>query len=267
MLASWCWNQISTHVLAQKKVVCTIHHEVPWKFDENRKRNFLERDRYVDIYHVPCEKTKDFIKNYTSKPIKVITYWCNHHLFKEFNRDETKKFFNLPLDKFIVGSFQRDTEGHDLKTPKLEKGPDIFVDYMKKLKKAGKDVHVLLNGWRRNYIINELKKNLIDYTYIELPPANIVARMYSALDFYVVGSRVEGGPQAIIECGMTNTPIVSTDVGIARKFLKDSCIFNPEEAYDVYFPSKEDMIYLKNNIDNHKIESQVHVYDNFFENI
>ena len=36
--------------------------------------------------------------------------------------------FGCFLDKKLIGSFQRDTEGYDLKTPKLSKGPDIFCD-------------------------------------------------------------------------------------------------------------------------------------------
>ena len=31
-------------------------------------------------------------------------------------------------NKFIIGSFQRDTLGSDLISPKLEKGPDILAD-------------------------------------------------------------------------------------------------------------------------------------------
>jgi glycosyltransferase involved in cell wall biosynthesis len=46
-----------------------------------------------------------------------------------------------------------------------------------------------------------------------------VVQMYSALDLYVVGSRVEGGPQSITRVRITKTPIVSTDVGIARKYF------------------------------------------------
>ena len=34
LLAGWCWNQIPEKVLQSKKVVCTIHHEVPSKFNE-----------------------------------------------------------------------------------------------------------------------------------------------------------------------------------------------------------------------------------------
>ena len=266
LLASWCWNQIDPRILSSKKVVCTIHHEVPWKFDESRKNNFLIRDQFVDIYHVPCEKTKEFIQNHTNKPIEIITYWCNNDLFKPFDKVVSKKKFNLPLDKFIVGSFQRDTEGSDLITPKLEKGPDVFVNYVKKIKELGKDVHVLLNGWRRQYVMRELEKQNIPYTYIELPEIQDVVQMYSALDLYVVGSRVEGGPQSIIECGMTNTPIVSTDVGIATKFLSQSSIFDYNN-FSVYFPTEEDRIVLEDNVEKYLISKQIAKYDSFFEEI
>jgi len=266
LLASWCWNQIDPRILSLKKVVCTIHHEVPWKFDETRKTNFMMRDQFVDVYHVPCLKTKQFIAQHTEKPIKVLTYWCNDSLFKAFDKTQSKNKFGVPLDKFIIGSFQRDTEGSDLITPKLEKGPDIFVDYVKKVKESGKDVHVLLNGWRRQYVMAGLKKIDVPFTYIELPEMNDVVQMYSALDLYVVGSRVEGGPQSIIECGMTNTPIVSTDVGIASNFLSSNSIFDYEN-YSVYFPIEEDRIELSSNIKNYLISKQVPKYDSFFEEV
>ena len=37
------------------------------------------------------------------------------------------KKYNLSNEDYIVGSFQRDTEGHDLHSPKLSKGPDLFI--------------------------------------------------------------------------------------------------------------------------------------------
>jgi len=266
LLASWCWNQIDPRVLALKKVVCTIHHEVPWKFNEERKRNFMLRDQFVDVYHVPCQRTKDFIVDHTSKPVRVLTYWCNNNLFKPFDKMQSRNKFNVPIEKFVIGSFQRDTEGSDLITPKLEKGPDIFVDYVKKVKNDGKDVHVLLNGWRRQYIIKKLEECSIPYTYLQLPSMEDVVQMYSALDLYVVGSRVEGGPQSIIECGMTNVPIVSTEVGIANQFLSKKCLYDPE-SYEVYYPDDVDLNHLRENIENHLIEKQVPKYDVFFEEV
>ena len=34
--------------------------------------------------------------------------------------------------------------------------------------------------------------------------------LYNVLDLYLVTSRIEGGPQALVECGQTKTPILST---------------------------------------------------------
>ena len=39
----------------------------------------------------------------------------------------------------------------------MEKGPDIFLNVVEKISKE-KDVHVLLGGWRRQYVIAGLEK-------------------------------------------------------------------------------------------------------------
>ena len=36
-------------------------------------------------------------------------------------------------------------------------------------------------------------------------------QLYNILNLYIVSSRVEGGPQSILECSAVNTPIISTD--------------------------------------------------------
>ena len=213
LLAGWCWQQIPPMHLKNKPVVCTVHHIVPEKFDEIAQRDFYLRDQFIDAYHVPCDQTRLFISKYTSKPIHKIGYWVDPNLWPIQDKKEMKSLFSLPKDKLIIGSFQRDTEGHDLKSPKLEKGPDKFCDYVEKIKDSGVEPFVLLNGWRRQYVINRLKSANIEYLYKELPSLSEVAKMYSACDLYVVGSRVEGGPQSILECAISKTPIVSTDMG------------------------------------------------------
>ena len=52
--------------------------------------------------------------------------------------------------------------------------------------------------------------------------------LYNCLDLYIVSSRIEGGPQAIFECAITKTPIISTDVGIASEILANESIFTME---------------------------------------
>lgn len=223
LLAGWCWRHIDHRILANKKVICTIHHIVPDKFyNSNKHIEFSIRDQLVDAYHVPNDTTGNMIRQLTTKPIHVIPYWCNDKLWFPQNKEKARKELRLGLTDFIIGSFQRDTEGGTLH-PKLEKGPDIFCDYITRVSKI-RDVHVLLGGWRRGYVIERLKEQKIRYTLLEKSSENMLRAMYNSCDLYVVSSRFEGGPQAVIECAAMNIPIISNNVGIASKVLHEDCI-------------------------------------------
>jgi len=267
LAAPWCWRQIPPAVLHSKLVACTIHHEVPEKFDENRRSEFLLRDSFVDVYHVPSDHTKNFIQKHTNKPIKKIGYWYDPELWKPMDRTACKEKLGINNGKFIVGSFQRDTEGSDLISPKLEKGPDRFCDYVIKMKNNGLDVHVLLGSWRRQYVINRLSQAGIGYTYNEMPELSTISEMYSACDLYFVGSRYEGGPQSLLEATSKNVPIVSTDVGMARDILPSSCIVDMDKDFQIIIPSEEDIKIANNNVQNFNMNNHIYKYDNLFEEL
>ena len=57
-------------------------------------------------------------------------------------------------------------------------------------------------------------------------------KLYNILDLYIVSSRIEGGPQAILECSISKTPIVSTDVGVASEILHPNSIFKQENFFE-----------------------------------
>lgn len=234
IVAPWTWTSIPLDVLRQKKVVCTIHHIVPNKFDATKREEFRIRDQFVDYYHVPCDLTKmminDVLQGITTKPIFVQPFWANEKLWTPIeDKSSLRLKYNIPEDVNLVGSFQRDTEGHDLISPKLEKGPDIFCEMVEKIHKSNNNTEVLLAGWRRQYVISRLKEMGIKYHYFELPSFEVVNELYNCLDLYVVGSRYEGGPQSIFECALTKTPIISTDVGAARDILSKESIYTPGE--------------------------------------
>jgi glycosyltransferase involved in cell wall biosynthesis len=213
--------------LRDKKVVCTIHHLVPEKFDYHKLNEFVYRDQFVDLYHVPSTKTKNQIERLTKKPIFVNPFWVNQNLWRNLeDKDSLRTDFGISNDCYLIGSFQRDTEGSDLKSPKLEKGPDQFCDAVEQISKT-KNVEVLLAGWRRQYVINRLEKANVKYHYFKLPSFDDLNKLYNCLDLYVVASRHEGGPQAIFECATTKTPILSTDVGAASLILDSKSIFKP----------------------------------------
>ena len=263
IVAPWQWSTIDQRLLKSKKVVCTIHHIVPDKFNQNSLNEFLYRDQFVDAYIVPNKYTKRFVKQLTNKPVKKIEYWFNSNLWKPLDKIECRKQLKIPENKFVIGSFQRDTEGSDLVSPKLEKGPDLFCDYVEKIRT--KDTLVLLGGWRRQYVINRLNSVNIEYKYFEMSPVETIKKMYAACDLYVVSSRHEGGPQAIFEASAMRVPIVSNPVGISESVLTEECVFDITK--NIYFPTSEDVINNFNKVKEYDIIKHKTKYLNFFKEI
>tara|TARA_B100000886_G_scaffold25805_1_gene16428 strand:+ start:526 stop:1449 length:924 start_codon:yes stop_codon:yes gene_type:complete len=227
IIAPWAWKKIPKRQLLKNNVLCTIHHIDEDKFDNTEKNIFQERDEYVDMYHVISENTQKQVAKLTKKPIVKIPFWVNQNIW--FNIENKKSIFtefNLSNKKFYVGSFQRDTEGSDLISPKLSKGPDQFLEIVKFLHIEKENLEVILTGKRRNYLIKELDKANIPYKYFEMIPYDKINKLYNILDLYIVSSRYEGGPQSILECAITKTPIISTNVGIAPEILSDESLFN-----------------------------------------
>jgi len=233
IVAGWASNKLMHpafgNLLLDKPVILTQHHIVPWKFNLNE---FLKRDAFINAYHVPCEKTRIQVAEHTNKKIFTIPFWVNQNIWKDLgDRISLRKKYGCNNNDYLIGSFQRDTEGSDLISPKLEKGPDIFCDIVEKIAQHKKNVCVVLGGWRRQYIMSRLDNANIRYVYHELPSQNSLNEMYNILDLYIVSARQEGGPQAIVECALTKTPIISTDVGLASYILaKESIYKSPDDC-------------------------------------
>ena len=227
IISPWLWKKIPKRHLRNKKVICSIYHIDFDKFDEKEKKEFLERDKYVEFYHVISLKTKEQLAKLTKKEIISIPFWVDQNIWKSLeSKKDLRKKYGLNESDFLVGSFQRDTEGSDLITPKLIKGPDILLQLMKEMKTTNKNLTVVLTGKRRQYLIKNFEKYEINYKYFEMADIGQVNELYNILDLYLVTSRVEGGPQAILECAITKTPILSTDVGVASEILSKESIFN-----------------------------------------
>lgn len=236
LLADWAWDQLPLQYLGSRPVITTVHHIVleKWVRDAGIRASFHARDKITTAYHVPNERTAAFVRGITTKPVHIIPYWANTDLWKPHNKINARAVLDqefgsqlsaLPYDTTVIGSFQRDTEGSDLISPKLEKGPDLFCDYVITFTHfVDHPVHILLGGWRRQYVINRLTAVGIPYTYIEKPSDQVINTMYGAIDLYVVSSRCEGGPQALIECGLTERHTISTPVGMAEQVLSPKAI-------------------------------------------
>ena len=140
ILFNWGWMEIPPYYLESRKVILTVHHIDPHKLNTSE---FLIRDNYVDIYHVPNPKVIEcFPKEIDRNKIKVLPYWYDKDVWNP--HDHIK---NPDTEKTLyIGSFQRDTEGFDLSTPKFSKGPDLFCDIVEELHQNYKKCEVITMG-------------------------------------------------------------------------------------------------------------------------
>jgi glycosyltransferase involved in cell wall biosynthesis len=203
------------------KYIITWYH-----FREIDKKliDLLQINKRIDHIITPSEITKNKLieSGFMENKISIVPLGIdlnNFRKFDEIHRFQLKKEFNLPIDKTIIGSFQKDGIGWGQGLePKLIKGPDIFCEVVKKLKKKF-NIHVFLTGPSRGYVKKKLEEYEIPYTYIFLDDYAKIVECYNVLDLYLVSSRVEGGPMALLEGMATGVPIITTNVGMAPDII------------------------------------------------
>lgn len=133
-----------------------------------------------------------------------------------------RQSLGIPSDALCIGSFQKDGMGWENGLePKWVKGPDVFLRVVQQLKSHYK-IYILLSAPARGYIKKGLEVLEIPYKYIPLKKYWDIVSLYQALDLYLVTSREEGGPKAILEAMACGIPIVSTRVGMAPDIIVDN---------------------------------------------
>ncbi len=140
----------------------------------------------------------------------------------EEERSAARAKLGLPESAFVVGSFQKDGVGQGAGLePKLIKGPDVLVDALALLRSRVPELHVLLSGRARGYVQRRLDELSIPWTHRYFTRYEELPQLYAALDVYVVSSRQEGGPKAVLESMAAGVPLVSTRVGQATELVRD----------------------------------------------
>ena len=137
------------------------------------------------------------------------------------SREKIRRELGIPSAAVVVGSFQKDGEGWgDGSKPKIEKGPDILLDSLDLLAQQIPELFVLLTGPSRGFVKTGLARLKIPFKHIEVPHYPEIGLYYHALDGYLISSRDEGGPKAVLEAMATGVPLVSTRVGQAQDLIK-----------------------------------------------
>ncbi len=161
----------------------------------------------------------------------------------ELSKRDARKYYGIPQDAVIVGSFQKDGNGWgEGMEPKRIKGPDVFLKTVGILRESVPGLFVLLSGPARGFVKKGLEKLKIPYKHIYLEHYPDINRLYQCLDLYVIASREEGGPKAVLESMVCGIPLVTTSVGQAMDLVEhggNGMMVEPEDAEGLSFCSEK----------------------------
>jgi glycosyltransferase involved in cell wall biosynthesis len=225
---------VPRELMAGKRVISHLTHDFTVAEQSPRFADVLQ---IVGLWIVRSRRAKERCDDLGLRSA-LIPYAVDHERFRRLpDRDDLRRAFRerhgIAADAFCIGSFQRDTQS-DRKSPKLVKGPDIFADVVERAAARGVKVHVVLAGPRRMWLRDRLRQSGIAITWIGedetgdapvLPHAEM-NELYNTVDLYVVSSRLEGGPQAILEAAAAECRIISTRVGHADDVLDPACLYD-----------------------------------------
>ncbi len=249
---------------AGKRILCHIPGE-PFRYLADPQHTAAMR--VVGRWITRTEQARTEMRE-ISVETALVPYLVDVDVFKPLPEEDPdmgalRKKWNIPENTYLIGSFQRDTEGADLTSPKLVKGPDILLEILIQLKEKGRAFYVVLAGPRRNWIIRELERHEISYTYlgrategddlrVNTLPREELNLVYNLLDLYIVASRSEGGPHAILEAAASGCKVISTPVGMAPETLEPKCVYrHPAQAVDIILKDMDEG-YLIDSVETHR---------------
>lgn len=132
-----------------------------------------------------------------------------------------RNLLGIPQSAVVIGSFQKDGTGWgEGFEPKLIKGPDVFLKAVEILKTRVPEVYVLLTGPARGYVQKGLEHIGVPYHHEYPKKYAEVGDFFQALDVYIISSRQEGGPKAVLESMASGIPLVTTRVGQAMDLVR-----------------------------------------------
>lgn len=141
--------------------------------------------------------------------------------FEENRRNELRRQHSIPRGSYCIGCFQKDGIGwEEGDKPKLEKGPDVFLDVVAQLKNKINDLYVILTGPARGYVKNGLDRIGVPYKHRYFENYNDIVDYYNLLDVLLIPSRSEGGPMAFLEAWATGVPVISTRMGMPEEMIR-----------------------------------------------
>lgn len=229
--------QMDQSVLSGKRIICHVCNNL-MRLHENPC--MIKAGDTIGLWVAMAREAEQDLQA-LHYPYAFIPYSVDTEIFQPENpqglaKQQIRQKFQIPESDFIISNFMRDSFGHDLTTPKDQKGVELLLEIGIRLQKKQIPVHFLLAGPRRHWIRSRLQEYAIPFTFIgqemegddlakNIVSADVISDLYRASDVHLITSRWEGGPRSILEAAATKTPVLCTPVGIAPDILSAKCLY------------------------------------------
>src|SRR3989339_566691 len=221
--------RIAGFAAAGNRIGISYFHGKPTKDEPEFEINLGALSKYhgmISKVQVTHKEMKDIVLStgIDESKVHLIPIGINLSYFTPATSESRRKArakYSIPDSSTVIGYFQKDGNGWgEGLTPKLIKGPDIFLEAVKKLKSKHDNLFVLLSGPSRGYVKRGLAEAGIPFKHVFVADYSHIGQLYHAIDLYMVTSRQEGGPKAVLECMASDVPLITTRVGQAMELVK-----------------------------------------------
>lgn len=188
-----------------------IHHVTTWSPDHQMA---VDRSSALTV----CTSGwKRYLEERVSSrvPILVVPHGVDTKFFQRKKVHPGR--FGIPADHFVIGFLG--SKGSDRDHGR--KGTDVLLDVVHKVANLVPNLHIVLGGpgWEKE--MTELRQSGVSASATGYIRKSDLPALYSALDVYLLTSRVEGGPCTVFEAMACGTAVVSTRVGAVPELIVD----------------------------------------------
>jgi glycosyltransferase involved in cell wall biosynthesis len=148
-------------------------------------------------------------------PVVVVPHGVDTEFFRR--RVVSPDRFGIPPGRFVIGFLG--SKGSDLDYGR--KGTGVLLDVVRKAAGLLPNLHLVMGGPGWDKELAELRAMGISVSSTGYIRKTDLPALYSALDVYLLTSRVEGGPCTVFEAMACQTAVVSTRVGAVPELIVD----------------------------------------------
>ena len=150
-----------------------------------------------------------------SIPITVVPHGVDPDFFHR--RKVRASRFGIPPSRFVAGFLGNKGSDSDYG----RKGTDVLLELARKAAAAIPNFHLVMGGPGWDKEVQALKAMGVSVSATGYLRKADLPALYSALDVYLLTSRIEGGPVTILEAMACETAVVSTRVGAVPRWIVD----------------------------------------------